>query len=577
MSKQNRSPHDNFKQRINILRISLVLFAALIILRLFVISVGRHSIYTLQAENQHNFYQKINATRGQILITDRYSTRPYPLATNSHKDLVFVVPQDIKNPQAVSIALSKILGINQKDLQNKITDLKRKYVPLKKQLSEEESKAISGSKLAGVYLDQEDIRSYPEGNFLSQVLGFVGYKEGTDQKIGVYGIERFLQKELAGTPGVIQTEADKRGNWIAGSPREFTPAEDGTTIQLTIDRAIQFKAESVLKDAITKHGADSGSVIIADPKTGAILAMANYPSYDPNQFNKVTNSSAFVNNATLESYEPGSTMKAITMAAGLDMGVISPQTTYNDKGFIDIAGYKINNSVHKALGVVPMTTVLDQSLNTGAIFVEQQVGSKNFLDYLKKFGFGQPTNIELPESKGNLNNLKGNIQINYFTSAFGQGITVTPLQMLQSYFPLADGGKLMQPYIIDSRISSDGTITKTQPKLVRQVISPKAASLISGMLVDVVENGHGKQAAVKGYYIGGKTGTAQVASKGVYVQNDNIGSFLGYGPIEDPRFVMLVFVNHPRDVAYAESTAAPAFGEIAQFILNYYNIPSTRK
>lgn len=511
------------------------------------------------------------------MVTDRYSTKAYPVATNGHKDLVFVVPQDIKDPKTVSETLAKILGMNAKDIESKITDSSRKYVPLKKQISDDESKAVSDSKLAGVYLDQEDIRTYPEGKFLSQVLGFLGYKDGTDQKTGVYGLERYLQKELAGTPGEIQTEADKRGNWIASAKREFTPAVDGTTIQLTIDRAIQFKAESVLKDAVSKHGADSGSVIIADPKTGAILAMANYPSFDPNQYNKVKSPADFVNTATTEEYEPGSTMKAITMAAGLDLGVVSPQTTYNDTGFIDIAGYKIKNSDGKVRGTVPMTTVLDQSLNTGAIFVEQQIGNKNFLDYLKNFGFGQPTNIELPENTGNLANLKGNIQINYFTSSFGQGITVTPLQMLQSYFPLADGGKLMQPYIIDARIAPDGTVTKTQPKLVRQVISQKAASLISGMLVDVVENGHGKKAAVKGYYIGGKTGTAQVASNGVYVQNDNIGSFLGYGPIEDPKFVMLVFVNHPRDVAFAESTAAPAFGEIAQFILNYYNIPPTRK
>jgi cell division protein FtsI/penicillin-binding protein 2 len=576
MSKQPRSANANFSQRINIFKIFLGLFAALILLRLFVVSVGRHTYYSAVADNQHNYYQKINPNRGEILITDRYSNKPYPVATNSHKDLVYVVPQDIKDPILVAESLGKMLSLDKKEILPKISDQQRKYVPIKKLLSDEESKAVSQAKLPGVFLDQEYIRLYPEGEFLSQVLGFLGYKANTDEKVGLYGIEKYLQKELAGTPGEIATQADKKGNWIAGAKRDFTPAVDGTTIQLTIDRAIQFKAESVLKDTVSKHGADSGSVIIADPKTGAIIAMANYPTYDLNQYNKVKDAKVFSNIATTESYEPGSTMKAVTMASGIDLGVVSPSTTYTDTGSIEISGYKIKNSDGKAHGTVPMTTVLDDSLNTGAIFVEQQITNSKFLGYLKGFGFGEPTNIELPEGSGNLTNLKNNVQINFYTSSFGQGISVTPLQMLQSYMPLANDGKLMQPYIIDSRILPNGTVQKTEPKLVRQVISQRAASLISGMLVDVVENGHGKKAAVKGYYIGGKTGTAQVASKGVYVQNDNIGSFLGYGPIENPKFVMLVFVNHPRDVKFAESTAAPAFGEIAQFILNYYNIPPTR-
>ncbi len=577
MSKQPHSLNASVSIRITVLKFALGFFIALILLRLFVISVGQHTYYSALAENQHSFYQKLTASRGDILVTDRYSPKPYPVATNSHKDLVYVVPQDIKDPQATAESLARILSLDQKEIYEKLTDQTRKYIRIKKMLTDQESKDISSSKLTGVFLDQENIRYYPEGEFLSQVLGYLGYKDGYDDKVGLYGIEKYLESELAGKTGEILTETDKHGNWITGSSRDFTPAVDGASLKLTIDRAIQFKAEQVLKDAVSKHGADSGSVIIADPKTGAVLAMANYPSFNPNEYNKVKSPAVFNNLSTIDLYEPGSTMKTITMAAGIDAGVVSPSTTYNDTGVTDIAGYKIKNSDGKAHGVVPMTYVLNESLNTGAIFVEQKIGNDKFVEYIKKFGFGKPTEIELPETTGNLNNLKGNIQINYFTTAFGQGISVTPLQMLQSYLPLANRGIMMQPYIIDSKILPNGQEVKTKPKEVSRVVSERTADLISGMLVDVVENGHGKKAGVKGYYIGGKTGTSQVAENGVYVQNDNIGSFLGYGPIENPKFVMLVTVRRPRDVNFAESTAAPAFGEIAKFILNYYDIAPTRK
>lgn len=574
----NKKDNNNFAHRIAFFKLFLVLFAALILLRLFVISVAQHSYYTAQADSQHSYYQKLNPVRGEILITDHFSNKPYPVATNTQKDLVYAVPKDIKDPQAVADTLSKIISVDAKDIYAKITDPHRAYVPIKKMLSDDESKAINNAKLAGIYLDQESVRDYPEGEFLAQVLGYLGYKDDTDQKVGLYGLEKYFEKELAGVPGVISTQADKSGAWITGSDREFIPAQDGTTLSLTIDRAIQFKVESVLKDTVQKHGADSGTIIVEDPKTGAILAMSTYPSFDPNEYNKVKDPSVFQNLATIQNYEPGSTMKAITMATGIDMGLVNPSTTYNDTGVVDISGYKIKNSDGKAHGVVPMTTVLDESLNTGAIFVEQQIGNQKFADKLKAFGFGQPTNIELPESVGNIKTLQNpNIDINFYTASFGQGISVTPIQMIQAYSALANGGKMMQPYIIDSRVYPDGRAEKTEPKLVSQIISERTATLISGMLVDVVENGHGKKAAVKGYYIGGKTGTAQVAEGGSYVQNNNIGSFIGYGPIENPKFVMAVIINRPRDVKYAETTAAPTFGELANFILNYYNIPPTRK
>jgi cell division protein FtsI/penicillin-binding protein 2 len=286
----------------------------------------------------------------------------------------------------------------------------------------------------------------------------------------------------------------------------------------------------------------------------------------------------FSNQATVGNYEPGSTFKALTMAAAIDENKITPQTTYVNTGKVEVDNFTIKNAeLGEHLGSDTMTQALDFSLNTGAIFAENQLGNPDFLKYLKAFGLGQPTGIELPEAAGDLTGLEGNVQVNYDTASFGQGITVTPIQLVQAYSAFANNGKMMKPYVVQSKIGSDGTTVNTVPQASNQVISPQTANTISAMLVDVVENGFGVRAAVPGYFIAGKTGTAQVAgNNGKYDPTNNIGSFIGFGPVEDPKFLMLVRVDHPRDVQFAESTAEPAWGTIAKFILNYYNIPPTR-
>ena len=575
-AEQNKS----FNSRLIAFKIFLCLFVALVILRLFIIAVSDHGYYQALADNQHNFFQQFAANRGEIFVTDKYSKNAYPVATNAQKNLVYVVPGEIKDYAAATQKLSGILSIDQPTLLAKISDKQKNYIALVHDITDQQSSQITAAKIAGVYLSPEAVRFYPEGNFLSQVLGFTGYSDNSPNiKIGLYGLEKYFQKTLAGTDGQVATEADLNGNWIAGANRNFLAAQDGSSLTLTIDRSIQYQAEKVLSAAVQKHGADSGSVIVANPKTGAILAIANYPSFDPNNYGQTKDLSNFIDAATTENYEPGSTMKAVTLGGALDQGLITPQTTFQDSGEVDIAGYKIQNSDHKVHGLTTMTEVLDHSLNTGAIWVEQQLGNDKFSSYLKKFGFGHATNVELPEAAGDISNVSksNDPQINFYTAAFGQGITVTPIQMIQAYDPLANKGQMMQPYLVDSITSADGkTVTKISPKIETQVISQSAATLMTAMLVDDVENGYGKAAGVKGYYIAGKTGTAQVAGNGGYVANDNIGSFVGYGPAQDPQFLMLVNINHPRDVNFAETTAAPAFGEIANFILNYYQIKPTR-
>lgn len=572
-----RTQRDPFYTRTAILTVFLLLFLALAVGRLFMLQVVRNAEYRMMAEDQHSFQMKLQPSRGDIKIVDRQTGESVPVATNTKKPLVYAVPDEVQDPLAVANKLAPILALDKDELLEKLSRKGRKYVPLKKQLTESEEQQIKSLKLSGLYFDQEEMRVYPEKQLLSHVLGFVGYKE--DKRVGLYGLEKYFEKDLSGKQGYLTQEKDVSGTWIFGAKRDYLPPQDGTTFILTVDKSIQFKAETILRDTVKKHDAEGGSIVVLNPKTGAVLAVASYPDFDPNEYNKVKDPSMFLNEATVGNYEPGSVFKPLTMAAAINEGVVRPDTSYTDTGAVVIDGYTIKNSDEKAHGVQTMTQVLEESLNTGVIFAKDKIGNEKFYSYVKKFGFGSETGIELPETKGNLDNLKAGIKVNYHTASFGQGISVTPMQLVQAFTAVANGGKMMRPFIVQTKILPDGTAVTTEPHVVDQVISAKAANDVSAMMVNVVENGHGKRAGVPGYYIAGKTGTAQVPRKDGkgYEPNNNIGSFIGFGPVDDPAFVMLVRIDHPKTVKFAESTAAPAFGELAEFILHYYNIVPVRQ
>lgn len=438
-------------------------------------------------------------------------------------------------------------------------------------------------KLKGVGFIMVLNRFYPENNIGSHMLGFVG--QGKDGEQGRYGLEGFFNEELSGIPGSIKIERGAGGSLIIINDREYNKPINGKDLILTINRTIQFTACQKLNETALRHGADGGSVIIMEPYTGAILAMCNWPDYDPNNYNEVEDIDVYNNQAIFAQYEPGSTFKSITMAIAMEEGVITPETTYNDEGSIMVAGWDkpIKNSdydTHGGWGIVDMDTVLEQSLNTGAIYAMQQVGPNVFGQYVKRFGFGEKLGIEMEtEASGSIRELKkDNVQEIYAaTASYGQGFTATPLQMITAYAALANGGILVKPFLVKEIIHPDGKKETTQPQEMIRIISERTSYLLSGMLVNVIEGGHAKRAGVKGYYLAGKTGTAEVAStkKRGYGER-TIHSFIGYGPVEDPKFVMLVKLDDPKDVQYAASSAAPLFGEIAEFLLNYLEIPKER-
>ncbi|MGP8320895.1 MAG: peptidoglycan D,D-transpeptidase FtsI family protein [Methanosarcinaceae archaeon] len=426
-------------------------------------------------------------------------------------------------------------------------------------------------------------RYYPEDNVGSHVVGFTSLLDDVNK--GNYGLEGFFDIELSGEYGLIKSERSANKAAIILNDREYSSPVNGSDFVLTIDRSIQFMACKKLNEVALRQGADGGTVIVMEPSTGAIIAMCSYPDYDPNFYKDVKDIKIYNNPAIFEQYEPGSVFKTITMAIALDQEKVTPDTKYFDEGQIMIEGWHkpIKNSdydIKGGHGEVNMNIVLEESLNTGAIFAMRQVEKKIFVDYIKKFGFGEKIGIELQtENLGNINNLlKSKIQEIYLaTASYGQGISTTPLQMVSSYNAIANKGILMKPYLVKEIIHNGGAREKIYPKQIRRVISERASVLVSGMLVNVVEGGHAIKAKVDGYYIGGKTGTAEVASRVRRgYSNKTIHTFIGYGPIDDPKFVMLVKLDDPKDVQYSASSAAPLFGEISKFMLNYWQIEKER-
>lgn len=565
--------------RLSILSMAIVVFSSLIIVRLADLQIFQHSFYSALAAGQHELSEKLLPKRGEIFVKDyKAPDKLYPLAVNKDYVFVYAEPSRVADPGAAARLLAPLLEMEEVDILARLSKANDLYEPLKHQVPDDKVEQIQGLKLKGIEFQNESYRFYPEKNIGAHILGFLGYQG--DQKVGQYGLEGYWEKQLAGENGFLQAEKDAQGRWVTLGTKLLQEAKDGDNLTLTLDHTIQYEACKQLNAEVLKHGADSGSLIIMDPTSGAITAMCGSPDFDPNKYQEVENVNTFINPSTYYIYEPGSVFKVITMAAALDQGKVTPTTTYDDTGSVEIGKYTIKNSDLKANGIQTMTQVLEKSLNTGAIFAARSIGPEKFEDYVKKFGFGVKTGIEVSsEALGNITSLEQHKDLYMATASFGQGISVTPIQLIAAIGSIANDGKLMEPYLVDEVVKPDGTKIKTEPKVVRQVISSKTATTLGAMMVNVVQNGHGKAAGVPGYFVAGKTGTAQVPNENGpgYDPNHTIGTFCGFAPADNPKFVMCVKMDKPKDVQWAESSAAPLFGKMAQFMLNYYGIPPSEK
>jgi len=541
----------------------IFILGALIIGRLFEVQVLGYNYWKALARDYTKQDVSGFVERGKILLDDGEG---FPLVTNVTRYRLIGVPARIEDLREFVQKLSSYLGIDwapslaqtpliieenedSQSLKNLLARLSRKndfYELLKKDLTIDQVNEIKELNLEGVDFEPYFKRWYPEKELFSHVTGFVSQEKGK----GAYGLEEFFEKELS----------------------------DGQDLVLTLDRSIQFFASSILKKAVLDYEAEGGTIIVISPESGAILALCNKPTFDSNEYSKVKNFELFKNPAVASNFEPGSIFKVITMAAVLEEDKVTPDTIYEDKGEVKIGDYVIRNSDNKVWGFQSMKRVLEVSINTGAVFAARQIGLEKFRSYVKKFGFGSLTELGLAgEASGDVSNLARNQEIYLATASYGQGITVTPIQMVNAISAIANQGKLNRPYIVDRFIKAGGEVVRQEPKFIRQVISSSTAIMLGAMMVSVIENGYGRRAGVPGYFVAGKTGTAQVPAPGGQYSERVIHSFVGFAPATHPVFAALIKLDNPKKGRFADSTAAPTFGELAEFILRYYNVPPDRE
>lgn len=552
--------------------LSAVITGCLLVLvaRLVHLQVFQHGYFADLAAEERWIRQVVPAQRGSI----RDATGSVLAATVTYETLYADTAQ-VRDAAEAARKLSPLLGEPADDLEAKLRRKQTAPVRVRGGLTGETADQVRELRLLGLYLRPESQRAHPQGNLAAQLLGVVGV-EGR----GLSGLEAHLDEALAGKPGWVLAERDTGGDEIVFGDRQVSEPVDGADVTLTIDPYVQRVAERELASAVQKHRARGGTVVVLDPRTGALLAVAAYPAIrfdDPDLF-EASRIPLYRIPAVNDVYEPGSVFKVVTMGGGLDSGLISPGTTYLDAGSFAYASGVVRNSVSRPAETITVTTGFQRSSNVGAAYVGTSLGAQRFYEYVAAFGFGQPTGVGLPgEAEGLVKrpNGPGWDDFDLAASSFGQGIAVTPLQMATAVAAIANGGTLLQPYVVAEVAGPEGRRTY-YPLLKRQAIRADVARQLSEMLVaavDFVDEGKPRLSRVPGYRVAGKTGTSEVAKGRGYDRDATIASFVGYAPESDPRFVVLVVVEEPRDSPWGETVAAPAFRAIAEKLLTHYRVP----
>ncbi len=523
-----------------------------IIYSLYNLQIRQSGFYADRVQAQQVSGGALAAERGGIFFTDKTGAS-IPAAVNKEYPVIYAVPAELDDVSEATEQIATLLALSPAELLPRLDKPRDQYEALVVRATEEQVQKAAASGIAGLHVEALRARRYPFEQLAAHVLGFVSLGDEESAPAGQYGIEASSNMKLAGLPGHFTEE------------RDFIPGTPGEDVLLTIDQTIQARSEEILKGVVEKYAASSGSVIVQNPHTGEVLALANYPSFNPNEYSK-SPLARFINPAVQGLYEPGSVFKPITMAAALDSGAITPETTFYDPGYFTADGKTIKNWDLKAHGTLTMTEVIEQSINTGTVFAEKKTGHKTFYNYLLKFGFKELSGIDLPgEAMGRLTPLeKFPRDINFATASYGQGVAITPIRLITSVSALANGGVLHEASILRGK----------EKKPVRRVISKEAARQVVGMMVSAVNKA--KVAAIPEYEVAGKTGTAFVPDfKNGGYSDKVINTYVGFAPAYEPRFAILIKLDEPKDAPLAGTTVVPAFRELTQFLLNYYNVPPT--
>lgn len=565
--------------RLVLLQWLLCLGAVVVLGRLGYLQVIKGGSYRMLASSQHELQKTLNPERGKILVRDRSDGSLHPVATSRDSWLLYVEPNHLKDVAQAARELAPFASTTEAELFDRWSkNPEDAYDPIAKGLETAQADEIELKHLPGVGLAKSWARSYPEREIGGQLIGFVRLDEYGAGK-GVYGLEGTFDSILAGRSGFIDAQKDAGGRRLMLEGGRVRQATNGADLVLTIDRTIQYEVCRRTREALDRFKAQGITVVVLEPSTGRVMAMCSMPDFDPEHYGQVSDIGVYNNPATFVSYEPGSVFKAITMALGIESKKIGPETTYVDPGVEKIDDFEIKNSDEKSHGVQSMRQVLEKSLNTGTIFIQRLLGKDAFKKGVESFGFGTSTGIELkPESKGNISSLSKKADVFFATASFGQGLTVTPLQLASAYAAIANGGKLMRPYIVDEIIYADGSRKKTEPQMISRPISERSSNLMKGILVSVVERGHGASARLPGYFLAGKTGTAQVANPrgSGYLEGAIMTTFAGFAPADQPAFVMVVKMDRPQVGQWAESNASLLYKDLASYLLSYLGIPFDR-
>jgi len=561
---------DDFSGRIRIIGILLFFIAGVLIYRLFNLQIINSDYYRGKADRQYAASQIKSPIANRGTVYFREKDNKLVSAAVIKEGYKFVInPKVLKNSEDIYDKISAIIPVDKDDFLKRAKKENDVYEEIAHYLDPDKAGAISQLAIEGVNVVPEEWRFYPGGNLASHVLGFVG-NNGKDL-VGQYGIEKSYEDYLK---GAVEISA---GNSFAesflGLSRELflNNLEDKREVILTIEPSVQGYLEKALEKVIAQYSADGAGGIILDPKTGKILAMAAKPDFDPNFYNKIEKPVLFLNPLISSRFEMGSVMKPLTISSALDQGSITSQSTYYDSGYLVIDNTRIENYEVKVRGKVNMQTVLEQSLNTGAVFAMRQLGKENFRKYMSNFGLDEKTNIELPdEINGDIKSLNSPREIEYATASYGQGIAVTPLEFAAAFSALANGGLLVQPYIVEK--------AENKPIIKRQVIKKETSEEITRMLAKVTDEALlGGTVKVERYSIAAKTGTAQMPfenQKGY--SNDYLHTFVGYAPAFDAKFLVFLYLKKPQGVQYASHSLTPSFMDITKFLLNYYAIAPDR-
>ncbi|MCA9339118.1 penicillin-binding protein 2 [Candidatus Saccharibacteria bacterium] len=574
--------------RSKVLAFGLLAVMAIFVLQLFYLQIIRHGYYEDLAEKEHLAKFDVPAKRGKIYAREGENTI-IPLVLNQPVYTAFGDPQEIKDKQKVIAAVQRIAGGNVVEgFEKSLDDKKLRYVVLARQLTRQQAELLKKEGLFGVGLQEADQRVYPEGSLAGQLLGYVN----ADGK-GQYGIEGALDERLRGEPGVLQTITDvRRIPLTIGGNDIRKAAKDGDDLVLTIDRNIQAYAEQALKRGLDNAGATTGNIVVMDPNTGGVLAMANYPNYDPSKYNEITDYSVLQNRAVSEPFEPGSVIKVLSMGVGLDTGAVKKNSTFNNTGSIQVDDTEISNIEEDPINpAATMTDVLHYSLNTGVVHVLQQMGGgqvnrqardKLYEYYKNHFFFGKNTGIEQAgEQPGILispDEEQGN-NVRYANMVFGQGVDMTMIQVASAFSATMNGGTYYKPTLIYG-VKEGDKIEKQKPQVVRKdVMTPANSATLRDMTYQARQLGLFKGKDKPGYIVGGKTGTSEIIdpTTGKYSEDNSIGTYLGFGGNEKPRYVIMIQVKDSKLPGYAGTVAAgPIFTDMSNWMIDYLKIPPVR-